>query len=203
MIYCIGDSHASFFTGKDEMVDIWPHVEKNTGPYFNGIRIGPMSAHNLLSNKNRIIDITNKVGDWKEDYLMLPHGDSDCRYEIPRLLEAGWDAVCDAVDESVDGYCKAISFFNERFSLIIWGVIGAGPPSIYSYGTQEERNGIVMMFNEKVKDFCEKNAIPFVTIYDDMVENFITKNGWLIDEIHLGQTAMPLVIEKFRSAGLV
>jgi len=215
MIYCIGDSHASFFTGKEAMTKAWPKGNSGNGPYFRGIRIGPMSAHNLLVNAHKVSDIAEAVGVGKEDYLMLPHGSADCRVEIPKLLKIdcfaegsdnfvfGWDAIKSAIKLSTNKYMEAISFFAERYRVIVWGVIGAGVSPMWSNGTQKERNAIAEMFNFCVQELCDKNGIPFVCVFDEMVKDGITKDGWLIDDVHLNLNKMPLVIEKFREAGLI
>jgi hypothetical protein len=55
MIHCVGDSHSSVFSGKDEMQPIWPERSDDKLSFFKSYRIGPATAYQL-ENKIPIID---------------------------------------------------------------------------------------------------------------------------------------------------
>ena len=48
VIYCIGDSHVSFFSGKDAIVPCWPFPSEDMIPFFRTFRLGPVLAYNLV-----------------------------------------------------------------------------------------------------------------------------------------------------------
>lgn len=47
-IYCIGDSHVSFFSGQDLIQPCWPDESSNLLPPFEVFRLGPVLAYNLI-----------------------------------------------------------------------------------------------------------------------------------------------------------
>ena len=48
LFHCIGDSHASFFSGRDRMCPKWPEGDaKSRLPFFRYYRLGPVLAYNL------------------------------------------------------------------------------------------------------------------------------------------------------------
>lgn len=52
-IYCIGDSHASFFSGYDRIQPSWPNKSTNKFSFLKNYRLGPVLAYNLCSFKTR------------------------------------------------------------------------------------------------------------------------------------------------------
>ncbi|HEY8965771.1 MAG TPA: hypothetical protein VIM58_04970, partial [Candidatus Methylacidiphilales bacterium] len=46
-IHCIGDSHASFFTGTDRLAPVWPERPGDRLPFFRSYRVGPALAWSL------------------------------------------------------------------------------------------------------------------------------------------------------------
>jgi hypothetical protein len=212
MIHCVGDSHSSVFSGKDEMQPIWPERSDDKLSHFKSYRIGPATAYQL-ENKIPIIDqIAMQVG--PNDHLLFCFGEVDIRAHLKKQMDLQGKTIKDVVKECVDRYIQVILHYKNRgISVIAWGPIAtfhedkpytSGP----SFGTSHERNLITKEFNEYLKELCEKNQIYFVSIFDKMVdENLATKHIYLDDweacHIHLNQKSMPLIIEEFTNKGLI
>jgi len=202
MIYCIGDSHVSFFSGSDKMIRTYPFVGRSK--YFTCARLSPMTAHNSMNYAEVILLVSSKINVRSSDYVLLPLGETDCRAEFFPIKQLVGDGIHNAISETVDRYVKTILYLGNTRNILVWGVHGAGKSPGYGKGSQEERNIIIREFNEKLSTLCDENNIPFICIFDDMVDGNITKDGWLdADNIHLGQTSMPFVIEKFKELGLI
>ena len=86
MIHCIGDSHSSVFSGREEMQPIWPQRSDDNTSFFKSYRIGPATAYQL-SNKILIIqDIINKNVN-SNDYVLFCFGEVDIRAHLIKQME--------------------------------------------------------------------------------------------------------------------
>ncbi len=203
MIHCIGDSHASFFSGNDAMQNIWPGRSNDILPYFKTYRIGPATAYQLHNKKAMIDSIVKNIS--KDDYILFCFGEVDCRLHLGLQMKKNIDAV----QECVDRYFRVILHYKSLgYKVAVWGPIASNPPTRdypaeYKTGSCEERNQITECFTKKLDDLCKQENIPLVTIFYDMVEGGITKDEYILDHIHLSQKAMPLAIEKFKEKGII
>lgn len=213
MIHCIGDSHSSVFSGREEMQPIWPQRSDDNTSFFKSYRIGPATAYQL-SNKIFIIqDIINKNVN-SNDYVLFCFGEVDIRAHLIKQMELQKKTISDVVKECVDRYMETILHFkNDGVKVLAWGPISSwheskpytGGPS---FGTSLERNSVTEEFNNYLKYLCEKNDVGFITIFDKMIdENKITNPEFLDDwqdcHIHLNQKAMPLILDAFKEKGLI
>jgi len=207
MIYCVGDCHASFFSGFEELVEPWPKGHLGKLPYFRCARIERVSVANELMEKiDKVLKVIEGLGITESDSLMLVYGEPDCRRDIPRYLTENPKAdYHETITYFADKYIECIEFLSKRYNMMIFGVWGQGVNPRNSYMTQVDRNKIVVEFNKRIEAYCKENDIPFISIYEETVKDGITKDGWLKKDlhIHLSQTAMPTVIEKFKERGLI
>lgn len=65
-----------------------------------------------------------------------------------------------------------------------------------SVGTYDERKKATQLFNEKLRCLCDSNGIKFVYITDEIGDEHY------LDEIHLSQKAMPIMIRKLEGMGI-
>ena len=83
------------------------------------------------------------------------------------------------------------------------GVYGSPPSSVgkqlpIDYGDVIFRNKMTIIFNEYLGDKCNENDIPFVNISKSlMLPDGTTDQKFIMDDIHLSQEAMPLIIKSF------
>ena len=218
-IYCIGDSHVSFFSGVEAIQPLWPRPSVNLLPFFKAFRIGPVLAYSLAAwdSKMRGREILSVLlnRNVPETEQQIPHGarvllcfgEIDCRcHVIPRVRKSGGD-VERVVDRIADRYCKAIGdVMSWGYRPLIWNVIPSSPRE--SAGSREypvigsclERNQATRLLNQRLACWCQEHDLPFVDIYRQLVDDDgITRPEFLMDEIHLSQRTMPLVVDWLRA----
>jgi hypothetical protein len=214
MIHCIGDSHSSVFSGKDEMMPIWPQRSLDITEYFKSYRIGPATAYQLDNKKPILNDIIFNNVNKTNDSVLFCFGEVDIRAHLIKQINLQELTKFEIVKECVDRYVNVMLHYKEQgYNIIAWGPIASwhedkpyttGP----SYGTCLERNTITKEFNDYLLELCLKNDIKFVSIFKDMVdENLNTKHEYLDDwegcHIHLNQKALPLIIKEFKDKTLL
>lgn len=214
MIHCIGDSHSSVFSGKDEMMPIWPQRSEDITEYFKSYRIGPATAYQLENKKSILNDIIHSMVDKDNDYVLFCFGEVDIRAHLIKQIELQNLTIKEVVKECVDRYINVvIDYKNQGYNTIVWGPISSwslnkpyttGP----SFGSETERNNVTKEFNNYLSNVCEKNNIKFVTIFYDMINSeLLTKYEYLDDwdgcHIHLNQKSLPLIINEFKKNRLI
>jgi len=218
MIYCIGDSHSSVFTGKgsrgkDYMTPIWPQRGDNTNPNFRAYNIGPATAYQLSNKENLISDLLTSEATVASKVLFC-FGEVDIRAHLIKQSHAQKRPVEGIVKECVDRYSRTLSDFHKKgYSVWAWGPIASNPEELpYKglegagpiYGDCARRNSVTKIFNDMLEQNCKERDLGFVSIFDDMVlPNGNTKEELIMDHIHLSQEAMPLIIEEFTKKGLL
>jgi hypothetical protein len=210
---CIGDSHSSFFSGlgtkeNKYMQPVYNEegCQQNILPYFKAIRIGAATAYQLI---NKLPILENIVSDNKDHSILFCFGEVDCRLHLPKRILVNNENEYNVVSECVDRYFQVIYHFHlKNIKCAVWGVIGSNPPSLpypdmYKVGAMEQRNKITIVFNKLLKTKCEQYNIPFVSIFDTMVTNYITDPKYIQDNIHLSQELMPKTLELFKDLNLL
>jgi len=216
-ILCLGDSHASFFSGLGTKQNRYMQPvygeegkQQNIIPYFKSLRISgdATTAYQLMRRINVLEKIVNE--NYKEgDILLFCFGEIDCRLHMSKRILLNNEDVNSIVKECVDRYFKVILYFlDKKIKCAVWGVIGSNPPSlpypnIYKVGTMEQRNKITILFNNLLKQKCDEYNIKFISIFDHMVVNLVTNPECIQDNIHLSQILMPITIELFKKENLI
>lgn len=219
-IYCIGDSHVSFFGGENRIQDCWPSASRNLLPYFTVFRLGPVLAYNLCQlrtttqGRERLFQVLNHVPRnrfWKpKTRVLLSFGEIDCRAHVLKHADLSQRTVSSVVRECVERYFGVILEIKELgYETLIWNAI---PSSLVEFPTEEfptyrtckERNKATGLFNKMLADLCTTNAIPFVSIFDDLIdENGLTRTEYYFDHFHLSQRAMPLTLKRMEVLEIV
>lgn len=215
-IYCIGDSHVSFFSGKDKIQPLWPKPSDDVLPYFKTFRLGPILAHSLSkygsTMKGRellfvLLDRGISVSEREippESKVLLCFGEIDCRAHLSKQAQRQKREVSSVVSESVERYFSAIlEVDNLGYDILVWNVIPStksimrNTNNFPTLGTCAERNHISQLFNSYLETLCNFHDIKFISIFDDLVDkNGLTRMEYYKDQIHLSQKAMPLVLSK-------
>ena len=218
MIYIIGDSHVSVFSGTDKTFDNLTHIQPEFGtcytlsagqlrthinrfeqriPYFCPIKIGSNTAYNSF-NKLPIIEQALKEYDvTNDDYVFTCFGEIDIRNHIGFNLNG--KTIDDVITLTVDRYIKTILYLKDKGFNV--GVYGSPPSSnwaVGAYGNIIIRNQITLIFNGYLKTKCDENNIIFKDISKLMIlPDGTTDVKYLVDPLHLSQEAMPLLKEEF------
>ena len=85
-IYCVGDSHVSFFSGVNLIQPLFPEKSIDYYPYFKTARLGPALAYNLCEEgtqslgREKLFDFLQKRH--VSDCILLSFGEIDCRAHI-------------------------------------------------------------------------------------------------------------------------
>lgn len=212
MIHCIGDSHSAVFSGEETMQPEWPELASNQLPYFKSYRLGPATAYQLENKKNLIDDIIKQHFD-DGDTLLFCFGEVDIRAHLIKQMQLQNRTAEDIVKECVDRYFDVIlSYKNRGIKCAVWGPIASWHESRYytgpSFGTCVQRNYVTREFNRYIAQLCLANDVGFVTIFYDMVNENLETNTFYLDNwpgshMHLSQTSMPVILERFKEKNLI
>ncbi len=211
LIYCIGDSHVSFFSGTDRIQPLWPEVSNDTLSQFKTFRIGPVLAYNLCENntktkgREKLFDVIRTEVPHKSKVLLC-FGEIDCRAHLLKQAQAQGRDINDIVCECVGRYFSCIKeILALGHELLIWNVI---PSTRYEkitneeypvYGTCAERNQVTKLFNEYTERLCEQTGCKFISIYEQLLgSDGLTQMEYFKDPIHLSQKVMPWVLKKIQ-----
>lgn len=222
MIYIIGDSHVSVFSGTDKTHDGKRHIQPEFGtcytvkkgslrsvhnkfeqkiPFFCPIKIGSHTAYNSLKRLPIILQALDEYKVSTKDYVFLCFGEIDIRNHIGENAEANNVSIQKSVQLCVDRYIKTAEAVKKR--LYKTGVYGApassvGWPETYGYKDIVTRNKITLEFNKQLKVKCQEKNILYTDIAKEMMlPSGETNPKYIMDDIHLSQEAMPLLIDAF------
>jgi lysophospholipase L1-like esterase len=217
MIYIIGDSHVSVFSGTDKTFDGLRHIQPEFGtcytlsggqlkehinrfeqkiPFFCPIKIGSNTAYNSHNKLPRIEQVISEYGIADGDYVFLCFGEIDIRNHI------GFNCtdIHQGIKECVDRYMKTVLSLKGRdFTVGVYA-----PPASSVGGTTVEygdvilRNTMTKEFNTYLRELCIANGVLFKDISTLlMAEDGSTDESYIMDDIHLSQKAMPLLLKEF------
>ncbi|MFH2047236.1 MAG: SGNH/GDSL hydrolase family protein [Pseudomonadota bacterium] len=206
IIRCIGDSHASFFSGLDKIQPVWPKQSQDILPFFRSYRLGPILAYNLgqkgTSSKGneKLFFLLSTLS--KKDFILLCFGEIDCRAHILRQTHRQNKNHEEIVEECVERYCGVIKTIQTmQYRLGVWNVPPSTPynleniPHYPTYGGPVERNDITRYFNKILAYRLKQEGIPFFSIFESLIKKDGTTDvKYLADEIHLNQNAMPFAL---------
>jgi hypothetical protein len=206
MIHCVGNSHINTFSGESFLR--YKDVSNN---YFIGHWIGPVIAYNFFEHHLQS-SLNCLWGIKKEDYVTLVVGEVDCRIHLPKHADLQQRKDEDVVRECILRFMRSYDGIkNLGFKVI---VIGTHPTTLSGHnddpdnpvwGDVERRNKICVIWNSLLKEESFKRDIPFVSIYDHLVdENNLTKMDYFLDYCHLNSSKVfPFIIQELRKAKII
>lgn len=222
MIYIIGDSHVSVFSGTDKTYEGLRHIQPEFGtcytlslgqirskinrfeqriPYFCPIKIGSYTAYNSFNKLPKIEHAILEYGVSKNDYVFISFGEIDIRNHIGFNADRQGITFEEGIKICVDRYLKTILFLKNKNIKI--GVYAPPASSIGNqtpddYGDIIFRNKMTLIFNAYLGEKCKEYKINFVDISKSLIlEDGTTDQKFIMDDIHLSQQAMPLLKEAF------
>lgn len=222
MIYIIGDSHVSVFSGTDKTHDGLRHIQPEFGtcytlsggslrphnvfeqklPLFCPIKIGSNTAYNSI---NKLPIIEQAIEEYKvknSDYVFLCFGEIDIRNHIGENSEKMGISISDSIKLCVDRYMLTVLALKDKgYKIGVYGppASSVGWASTYGYKDVFTRNGMTIKYNKYLAEKCLTNDVLYVDIAKEMMlANGDTDSRFIMDDIHLSQQAMPILIEKFK-----
>lgn len=207
-IYCIGDSHASFFSGSDKIQPEWPDRSYDHIPSFRSYRVGASTAYNLSEEhsstrgREKVFEILSQLP--KNATALLCFGEIDCRVHLLRQSREKHRPLEVVVRECVERYMNVVKEIKEKgFDVIVYEVIAStlhgdiAEKEYRAYGTCIERNEVTKLFNTILKEKAKEIGVSTIGLFDYLVERDGTTDTYLYsDKIHLSQRAMPLFVKE-------
>lgn len=222
MIYIIGDSHVSVFSGTDKTHDGLRHIQPEFGtcytlssgqlrplinrfeqriPYFCPIKIGSNTAYNSFDKLPRIEQAILEYGVSEKDYVFTCFGEIDIRNHIGFNADRQGITFEEGIKICIDRYMETVLYLkNKGISVGVYGspASSVGRQTPIDYGEVVFRNNMTLIFNSYLNNKCIENNIPFVDISKSlMLPDGTTDPKFIMDDIHLSQEAMPLLIKAF------
>ncbi|MDA9260661.1 SGNH/GDSL hydrolase family protein [Puniceicoccaceae bacterium] len=211
MIHCIGDSHSTFFSGKEQIaVDDSP---SRPMPFFRVHHIGPALAFNLMKEgavtRGReafleILDDEVPANAW----VMPVFGEIDCRAHIQIQAERQGKPIERIIESCVANYVQFIDeILAKGYFVIGYNVIPSAPYKCKyrlkkkslcpTYASQKQRNRITQHFNDLLRIECDKRQLPFLENFDLLLDSLgRTERKFYMDRMHLSIRAMPMTLER-------
>ena len=172
-VYVVGDSHAGKFH--------WWWQDHPEGHEYIVIGLGGISAHSFASNDTKVARDARKVF-WEvpatdKDLILLVLGDGDCRVHFYEHHMRDGIPLEDLINETVERYGAFIKTVDKPIAIL------DAPPAqaieqrydFTYYGTRDERAKIALLFNTRLKKWCNENGILFIELYPYIAD----KRGWL------------------------
>lgn len=211
VIHCFGNSHTSLFTGGPHIHSkaVFENHTADERKEFRTYPMGPIICYNFTQKHlPKLLEHVSLVK--PGDRIMLVVGEVDCRWHIPKQAQAQGISVEAAVDVVVNRYFQSfLALKAAGFATIAWGAHPStsgghdDTPAHPVFGDMALRNRITRHFNRRLRRLCVRNDIPFVCIYDRLVdETGATNMRYFRDYCHLSPACMPFVEEAFQRAGI-
>jgi len=217
-IYCIGDSHVSFFSGEDNTQPLWPKPSQDRLPFFKSFRLGAILAYNLVEYNTQmkgreilftLLDRGIPVPERSippESNVLLCFGEIDCRAHLLKQAEQQKRPVESVVEECANRYFSVAQEVKRLgYDVFLWNVIPStrfefvGNKEFPTYGACLERNYVTRLFNDNLDAACATNDITFVSIFDQLLAlDGLTNMDFYRDKVHLSQKAMPLALNALK-----
>jgi hypothetical protein len=212
-IHCLGDSHVSFFSGRDTIPPVWPCPADDLLPWFKTHHLGPALAFNLsrtgtrTQGRERLLEILATAVPAGATVL-LSFGEIDCRAHLPKQAEQRGLPLEQVVDECLDAYFNTVAeVAGMGFRVIVYNALyshareradGKRKDGDYAaYGTWSERMRAVALFNTGAKLRCGRIGLPFLATLPHLTDRRGRPLRWyFFDSIHLSQRAMPIALRE-------
>jgi lysophospholipase L1-like esterase len=222
MIYIIGDSHVSVFSGVDKTHDGLRHIQPEFGtcytlsqgqlrthinrfeqkiPFFCPIKIGSNTAFNSFNKLPRIEQAIEEYKINDSDYVFLCFGEIDIRNHIGFHVGKKYETLSEGIKICVDRYIESVLYLkNKNINVGVYAPPSSsvGNRTPIDFGDVVLRNKMTIEFNNYLKVKCNEINVPFKDISNQMMlPDGTTDQKFIMDDIHLSQQAMPLLLQEF------
>lgn len=211
-VICIGDSHASFFSGAHSFQFLWPEPSPQLLPHVSGHYIASALAYSLNrrgSSERGIEKLENFLRSKslvKGATLMLSFGEIDLRNHVIAQAREQGRSVEAIVADCVSAYRHAVELTQAAgFRTMIW----APPPSradeapyphmFPTVGSEVERNAATRQFIAALRATMLPLGVPVISIFDEMVGADLRSDArYFMDSCHLNMAATAPAIAAMR-----
>lgn len=210
VLYCIGDSHVSFFAGEDVVQPAWPERASDRLPWFRCFHLGATLAFSLSKpntttrGREQLFDVLDRVVP-PGARVLLCFGEIDCRAHILKQAARQGLPVETIVANCLDSYFKAVREVQARgFEVIVYNAVPTRlstprkpkrDDDYIAVGSWRERNAAVRLFNAGAKQRCQECGARLLENYPGLVDTNDRTVGWFFfDAIHLSQRVLPLTL---------
>ena len=191
-IFVFGDSHAGKFGGDARFKLVGPPAPTAWGLASEKARSESLFMLQMMLH-------FAKDG----DTVLFVLGEIDCRVHIYRQSIIQKREANEIIFDVVERYGRVVKDVRDHNPVKV-AVLDVPPavkqPNVYMvdyYGTRDQRAEIARRFNIVLRDWCEKNEICFIEIYDRLTD----ERGWLKDEyaedeVHVSGVVVPFVVQQ-------
>jgi len=220
MVYIIGDSHVSIFSGVDSRSDGQIHIQPEYGhcyiledgemvslrkrnefihniPNVYPIKMGSHTAYNLINKVNKLNNIINDYHIGSDDLILLCFGEIDIRAHIGFK-----DVVDDAITECVDRYVSVLEELKRNgLNVGVFAPYASLPNELTynvgkNYSNSQTRNKITTTFNHYLKQRMDELGMTFRDIHHLMLNDDYSSNQiYFKDNIHASKEVLPFIKE--------
>jgi hypothetical protein len=208
MIHCIGNSHVNNFSNKVKL-----DFDDSNSELFRLYRLGAIIAYNYKSSHlSKTLEILQK--NYKDgDLFTIVVGEVDCRLHLPQQSDIQNKTDEEIVKECTNRLMECYDMLSEEgYNFFVSGThpttteghdMSRSDRPIYS--DWERRNNICVLWNNFLKQHCEKKNYLFVNIYDELVDgDNKTKMEYFLDYCHLNSSKVfPFIMNELSSKGIV
>ena len=190
--------------------------------------LGATTAYNLVNQnsssggREKLFKVINSLK--KGETVLLVFGEIDARIhnynqymkkKNEQVLSSGNKVSIEKLINNVTrNYSQVIKEIKgKNFKVGVYNIVPPGPQgNIYNYPHYAQwslRLKITKMMNEQLRNFCRKNGIFFVDIFDQVInhENISVRSfrrgKYIFDDVHLNDKVTKLVINELKSMGVL
>lgn len=202
-IHIIGDSHTLAFQHCILMVHY----------------LGAVTAYNLIhensssGGRKKLFKVINSLK--KGETVILVFGEIDARIHIYNeyMKNKKKISIAKLISNVIRNYGKVIKEIKEKdLDVGVYNIVPPGPQgNIYNYPYYAKWNirfRITQMMNKQLQEFCKKNKIFFIDIFNQVInfkrisEKSLRKEEYIFDDVHLNDKVTKLVVEKLKSMSI-
>jgi hypothetical protein len=210
MLVVFGDSHSVIWGGRLVIAD---ECHESRFPLVRTHHLGAALAYNLVGEDG-------KVGKWGREILslletcnspvsavMLCFGEIDIRTQVIKRAIHANISIDESVNIIIDRYMIFVDILRKKISapIFLWGAVASakdfGPPDAAypQCGSELERNAATKAFNDCLALHAKsRGGVYFFSIFEKMKSlDFLTKQGSLVDTIHIGYELLEAAIDQF------
>lgn len=175
--------------------------------------LGAVTAYNLVNKgsssggREKLFKVINSLK--KGETIMLVFGEIDARIHVYNQHMKKEISVKKLINNVIRNYSQVIREIKKKdFNVAVYNIVPPGPQgNIYNYpyyGNWKIRLEITQMMNKQLKDFCKKNGIFFIDIFDQVVnyekisEDSFRREEYIFDDVHLNDRVTKLVLEQLK-----
>lgn len=201
-IFTVGDSHSL------RCFEQHPHIADSTA-LFGYNKLDGKTAFNLSRHEKQVQKIRRSL---RDKHIIFVFGEVDVRIHIKYKATQSNTTAEVLIRNTADRYTDYVSKLRDRgYDIHVFNVIPTGdfssPEALrwrknLSYpflASRQERTRYTKEMNSRLGEYCAGKNIPFIDIYDHLVdENGRRKKELIYDFSHLNNKTADLVMEHYR-----